>query len=80
MIRKRNAKHPDKHYNNLTVSVMSAALEHKCTWRYCENWDYWETECGSTFYTEANKPSDFGAIFCCYCGEKIEEVVKDHNV
>lgn len=59
---------PAQHYNELIDWVG----EHKhCAWNENEA-GAWETECGNLFEFVDGGPSNNGAIFCQYCGSKIE--------
>lgn len=44
----------------------------KCIWKYDETYNYYESECGSSFIFSYDK-RDKEFVYCPYCGKKIEE-------
>ena len=47
-----------------------------CKWKYDENYNMYETDCENAFIFIEGRKSDNGFLFCPYCGNKIEEVIK----
>jgi len=39
-----------------------------------QDWDYWETSCGESFYLEDGTPRDNNMRFCPYCGRRLEQM------
>lgn len=50
------------------------ALENRgqgCKWRYLEDVDAWETDCGQMHIINDGTPAENGMIYCTYCGRKL---------
>ncbi|MCL2806649.1 MAG: hypothetical protein FWD27_00570 [Coriobacteriia bacterium] len=45
-----------------------------CHWTEEEDSSYWETDCDQAFTLIDGKPSDNLMVYCCYCGNELEEV------
>jgi len=43
----------------------------KCGWH--EDGSEWETDCGQVFTLFDGTPASNGMIYCCFCGNRIEE-------
>lgn len=46
----------------------------KCLWEEDED-GCWETTCKHNFLVNDGTPSDNSMVYCCFCGNEIEEVL-----
>lgn len=50
-----------------------------CDWTYEHDTCSWDTECGNKHVFIEGTPIDNSYEFCPYCGDKLNEIVKEPN-
>lgn len=61
---------------NALIEAWNTRHEPTCNWRYDEQMDAWETECGGAFQIMCGTPAENEMTHCPYCGGLIVEVVR----